>query len=96
MKRSAGRLVLGLGVANLTALVMMAAVAAAEGSWGIGDQSLPPDALPMSEVARTLEADGHMRIYGIGVDHGAYLVKATDSDGRRIRVRVDALTGEPL
>jgi hypothetical protein len=96
MKHSASRLALALGVTNLTALLMVAAMSAGQGFWGIGDKVLPPDALPASEVVRKAERSGLGRIYGIDVDDGTWLVRAVDQQGKRIEMRLDPRTGQPL
>ncbi|WP_084536437.1 PepSY domain-containing protein [Azospirillum halopraeferens] len=90
---TARRMAIGLGTANLTALVLIAAVSANDGSWGTGFRSLPPDALPVSEVARKLEHQGLARIYKIEADGSTYHVRAVDTVGRRVEVSVDPRSG---
>ena len=90
----ARRMAIGLGTANLTALVLIAAVSANDGSWGTGAKSLPPDALPVSEVARKLEHQGLARIYRIEADGQSYRVRAVDEGGRRVEVSVDPKSGD--
>ena len=96
MRRTASRLALGLGALNLATLLLMAAVSADDGFWGIGGKTLPPGALPISAVARSVESSGITHIYGIDVARHLYDVKALDSDGKRLRLTVDPLTGEIL
>ncbi|EWY39487.1 hypothetical protein N825_06635 [Skermanella stibiiresistens SB22] len=87
---------LGLGALNLATLLLMAAVSADDGFWGIGGKTLPPGALPISTVARSVESGGITHIYGIDVVRHLYDVKALDGDGKRLRLTVDPLTGEIL
>lgn len=96
MKRSASRLALVLGLTNLAALATVATVSAGQGFWGIGNKALPPDAIPASEVARRVEGSGLGRVYGIDVDRGTWLVRAVDPQGKRIEMRLDPRTGQPL
>ncbi|MGQ9365986.1 PepSY domain-containing protein [Azospirillum sp. A39] len=89
----AGRMAIGLGTANLVALVLIAVASAGDGTWGTGAKSLPPDALPVSAVARKLEDEGLARIYRIEADGQEYRVRAVDGGGHRVELRVDPKSG---
>jgi hypothetical protein len=96
MRHVAGKLASALVALNLVTLVLMAAVSADEGYWGVGNKALPPDALPVSTVALMLEDRGYTRIYGIEAGHDAYEVKALDATGKRVRLTVDPNTGDSM
>jgi hypothetical protein len=59
--------------------------AAAERSW-----------LSIPEVHRKLEAAGYRNIEKIERERGGYEVRATDRDGRRVKLDVDAARGEVI
>jgi len=96
MRSTAGRLALRLGALNLATLILMAAVSADDGFWGIGNKTLPPGALPVSAIAHNVEETGIVRIYGIDAGRNVYEVKALDQTGKRVRLTVDPLTGAIL
>jgi hypothetical protein len=96
MRSTAGRLVLGLGALNLATLILMAAVSADDGFWGIGNKTLPPGALPVSVIARGIEDAGITHIYAIDAGRNVYEVKALDQAGKRVRLTIDPLTGAIL
>jgi hypothetical protein len=87
------RLALVLGSINLGALAVVAALSAADASWGIGSTRLPDDALPISEIARVAEDQHPGRIHGIAVERGRYVVKSIDPEGRRTVLALDPRTG---
>ena len=64
-----------------------------DGFWGIGNKTLPPGALPVSAIARTVEEAGIKHIYAIDAGRNVYEVKALDPSGKRIRLTIDPLTG---
>lgn len=94
--RTGHRLMLGLGALNLASMALMAAVAAQDGFWGLGRRTLPAQALPVSVIARSLEAQGYGRIFALEAEHGLYVIKALDATGRRVEFRVDPVTGARL
>jgi hypothetical protein len=96
MRSTAGRMALGLGALNLATLILMAAVSADDGFWGIGNKTLPPGALPVSAIARGIEETGITHIYAIDAGRNVYEVKALDPAGKRVRLTVDPLTGAIL
>ncbi|WP_207478323.1 PepSY domain-containing protein [Arenibaculum pallidiluteum] len=83
-----------LGGVNVAALVVLAALSAADASWGTGRSQLPPEALPISRIAAEAEALGIGRILAIDAEDGRYVVKAVDGAGRRVRVLLDPVTGQ--
>lgn len=93
MRSTAGKLALGLGALNLATLILMATVSADDGFWGIGNKTLPPGALPVSAIARSVEEAGIKHIYAIDAGRNVYEVKALDPSGKRIRLTIDPLTG---
>jgi len=96
MRSTASRLALGLGALNFATLILMAAVSADDGFWGMGNKVLPPDALPVSSIARTLEDRGITRIFAIDASRNTYEVKAIDAEGKRVRFTIDPVTGAIL
>jgi hypothetical protein len=96
MRSTAGRVALGLGALNLATLILMAAVSADDGFWGIGNKTLPLGALPVSAIARGIEETGITHIYAIDAGRNVYEVKALDPAGKRVRLTVDPLTGAIL
>ena len=93
MRSTAGKLALGLGALNLATLILMATVSADDGFWGIGNKTLPPNALPVSAIARAIEDSGITHIYAIDAGRNVYEVKAVDPGGKQVRLTVDPLTG---
>lgn len=89
----ARRLAIGLVSLNAVALVLVAAVSAPDGVRSEAAAALPADALPVSEVARRAETRGMTRIARIAVEGTAYRVDGLDGAGRRVAMRVDAVSG---
>jgi len=85
-----------LGGLNLVALTALAAVSAADASWGAGRGQVPAGALPVSRVAELAEAMPIGRIQSIEIEHGTYVVKAVDGQDRRVRLTLDPMTGAVL
>jgi uncharacterized membrane protein YkoI len=52
--------------------------------------------LSLAEVAKKLEAQGYSNVTEIEFEHGAYEVKARDGKGQRVKLYLDAVTGEPI
>jgi hypothetical protein len=50
--------------------------------------------LSIAQVADRLDAAGYRNIEEIEREHGGYEVRATDRDGRRVKLRLDPWTGE--
>lgn len=100
-----------LMIAAITVAMVAPAVAMASDDRGQGDDSYRDDDrhygsdrgpavlhqswLPLSEVARSIEAAGY-RILEIDLDDGVWEVDAISPDGRQVEAYVDPATGEVL
>lgn len=89
-------------LAGITGLAIAGAAIAADNKPGHSGSAYDADAmkqeqaLPLSEIARTLEAKGYSNVTKIEFEHGAYEVKARDDKGQRVKLYLDAATGEPI
>ncbi len=52
--------------------------------------------LTLLDVAKKLEARGYSNVTKIEFDHGTYEVNAWDGKGRRVKLHLDPITGEPI
>lgn len=91
-----GRLALGLGAVNLATLILVAAVSADDTGWAAGQDRLPPDALPVSEIARRVEDQGVSHITRIETDGKSYRVRGLDQSGHHVERRIDPVSGTEI
>lgn len=57
-------------------------------------QTAAADTLSVRAVLDKVEAQGYRDISEVEREHDRYEVKATDADGRRVKIKLDARTGE--
>lgn len=61
------------------------------------DRLPPPNALPLSEILASIEAEGNVRFDEIDwEDRGYWEIEYYDDQGRRIEVRIDPVTGQSV
>ncbi len=77
-------------------LAFALAVAASAAAWAgwFTDEAPPPNAKPLSEVVRSLEDQGVRTITEISFDDGKWSIEARNADGKKIDLKVDAMTGQ--
>ena len=93
MKR---KMMAAVGVAGLLSGLGLGPAALAQTQSGQPQASQPGGIIPMEQVLTQLKADGYSEFYEVERDGGRYEVKATNQQGRRVELYVDARTGETL
>ena len=71
----------------------VAVSAPARAGW-FTDEAPPPNAKPLSEVVRSLENQGVRTITEISFDEGKWSIEARNADGKKVDLKVDAMTGQ--
>lgn len=57
------------------------------------DETPPPDAQPLSMIAKTIEDRGYRQIVEIEYDGGTWVVKAHQVDGKKVVIFVNPVSG---
>lgn len=91
-----GRIAIGIGAANLVALILVATVTAGDAQWSRAHITMPQGSLPLSEITRRLEQNGISGIYSIDTDGTLYRIRGFDSQGNPVERRIDPLSGLEL
>ncbi|WP_199229419.1 PepSY domain-containing protein [Azospirillum sp. TSO22-1] len=78
----------------LAAALLAAGLATAAAHAQQTSQTAAADILSVRAVLDKVEAQGYRDITEVEREDGRYEVKATDADGRRVKIHVDGRTGE--
>lgn len=76
------------------AALLIAATGATAVAVHAQDKPAPAEALSVRAILERVEAQGYRDITEVEREHGRYEVKAVDAEGRRVKVYLDARTGE--
>ncbi|WP_258129827.1 PepSY domain-containing protein [Achromobacter anxifer] len=87
---------LALGAATLTGAAAYAQTAAPAPAQPAAAAPAAAATLTVRQIYDTLTAAGYSNITEIELEHGRYDVKADNSQGQRVKLRVDAQTGAVL
>lgn len=84
-------------VAGLAAVVLAGGVASAQTVRNDDSRNAPrhADWMSIGEIVAKVEGQGY-RIREIEIDDGLYEIKAIDTNGMRVEVDLDPVTGEPV
>ncbi len=97
------RLALPLLLGLATALPLTAAMASPDdtyegrhhGEWrGDGDRSLASAKIDAAAAVAAVRSAGYSAVYDLEWEYGYWKVKARDAEGRYVRLRVDATSGD--
>jgi hypothetical protein len=81
---------------NHTSKIAAVAIVMALGlSQAIADEMPPKNAVPLSEIATSLEGQGYSPIVEMSIDKGVWEIEAYSTEGKR-ELKVNPLTGEIL